>query len=53
MRGSSLKKLIWIGPISENVSHRVIRVLAKFHAYHQFEQFWSITARQLGKEQSV
>ena len=38
MRGSSLQKLIWIGPVSENVSRKVIGVLAKFHAF-QFEQF--------------
>ena len=33
MRGSSLKKLIWIGPISEYVNPRVISVVAKFHAF--------------------
>ena len=33
MRGSRLQKLIWIGPLSENVSLRVISVVAKFHAF--------------------
>ena len=33
MRGSRHQKLIWIGPISENVSLRVISVVAKFHAF--------------------
>ena len=33
MRGSRLQKLIWIGPISENVSLRVISVVVKFHAF--------------------
>ena len=33
MRGTRHEKLIWIGPISENVSLRVIRVVAKFHAF--------------------
>ena len=33
MRGSRLQKLIWIGTISENVSLRVISVVAKFHAF--------------------
>ena len=33
MRGSRLQKLIWIDPISENVSLRVISVVAKFHAF--------------------
>ena len=33
MRGSRLQKLFWIGPISENVSLKVISVVAKFHAF--------------------
>ena len=33
MRGSRHQKLIWIGPLSENVSLRVISVVAKFHAF--------------------
>ena len=33
MRGTRHEKLIWIGPISENVSLRLIRVVAKFHAF--------------------
>ena len=33
MRGTRHEKLIWIGPISENVSLGVIRVVAKFHAF--------------------
>ena len=33
MRGTRHEKLIWIGPISENVSLRFIRVVAKFHAF--------------------
>ena len=33
MRGSRHQKLIWIGPVSENVSLRVISVVAKFHAF--------------------
>ena len=33
MRGSRHQNSIWIGPISENVSLRVISVVAKFHAF--------------------
>ena len=33
MRGTRHEKLIWIGPISENVSLGVIRVVEKFHAF--------------------
>ena len=33
MRGSRHQKLIWIGPISENVSLRVMNVVAKLHAF--------------------
>ena len=48
MRGSRHQKLIWIGPISENVSLRVIGVVAKFHAFiidfNNSVSFWSITA---------
>ena len=33
MRGSCLQKLIWFGPISENVSLRVMSAAAKFHAF--------------------
>ena len=33
MRGSRHQKLIWIDPISENISLRVIGVVAKFHAF--------------------
>ena len=33
MRGTRHEKLIWIVPISENVSLGVIRVVAKFHAF--------------------
>ena len=51
MRGSSLQKLIWIGPVSENVSRKVIRVLAKFRAFminlNNSVYFWSITAGQV------
>ena len=31
--GSRHQKLIWIGPISKNVSLRVISVVTKFHAF--------------------
>ena len=48
MRGSRLQKLIWIGPISENVSLRVISVVVKFHAFiinlNNSVFFWWITA---------
>ena len=47
-RGSRHQKLIWIGPISENVSHMVTSVVAKFHAFiinlNNSVFFWSITA---------
>ena len=33
MHGSRYQKLIWTGPISENVSLRVISVVAKVHAF--------------------
>ena len=33
MRGFCLQKLIWIGPIFENVTLRVIGAVAKFHAF--------------------
>ena len=33
MHGSRHQKLIWTGPISENVSLRVVSVVAKFHAF--------------------
>ena len=33
MRDSHHQKLIWIVPISENVSLKVISVVAKFHAF--------------------
>ena len=41
MRSSRLQKFIWNGPISENVSLRVISDVAKFHAFItvQIEQF--------------
>ena len=48
MRGTRHEKLIWIGPISENVSLRVIRVVAKFHDFiinlNNSMFFWSLTA---------
>ena len=48
MRGSRHQNSIWIGPISENVSLRVISVVAKFHAFiinlNNSVFFWSITA---------
>ena len=47
MRGSRLQKLFWIGPISENVSLRVISVVAKFRAFIiNFNEFffWSMPA---------
>ena len=47
MRGSRLQKLFWIGPISENVSLKVISVVANFHAFiinlNEFF-FWSMPA---------
>ena len=33
MRGSRHQKLIWIGPMSRNISLGVISVVAKFHAF--------------------
>ena len=33
MRGSRHRKIIWIGPLSENISLGVISVVAKFHAF--------------------
>ena len=52
MRGSRHQKLIWIGPISENVSLQVISVVAKFHAFiinlNNSVFFWSITAGLAG-----
>ena len=33
MRGFRHQKLIWIGPVSENVSLRVISAVAKLHAF--------------------
>ena len=48
MRGSRHQNSIWIGPMSENVSLRVISVVAKFHAFiinlNNSVFFWSITA---------
>ena len=48
MRGSRHPKLIRIGPISENVSLKVISVVAKLHAFivnlNNSVFFWSITA---------
>ena len=48
MRVSRHQKLIWIGPVSENVSLRVISVVAKLHAFisnlNNSVFFWSITA---------
>ena len=48
MRSSRLQKFIWNGPISENVSLRVISDVAKFHAFiiklNNSVFFWSITA---------
>ena len=32
MRGSRHQKLIWIGPISENIGLRVVSVMAKFQS---------------------
>ena len=32
MRGSRHQKLIWIGPISENISLRVVSVVVKFQS---------------------
>ena len=32
MLGSRHQKLIWIGPISENISLRVVSVMAKFQS---------------------
>ena len=37
MRASSLQKLYWIGPISENVSLRVISVVSAGHNH-----FWML-----------
>ena len=41
------KLIIWIGPKSENVSLRVMSVVAKFHAFiinlNNSVFFWSIT----------
>ena len=33
MRGFRHQKLIWIGPVSENVSLRVISAVARLHAF--------------------
>ena len=48
MHSSRLQKFIWNGPISENVSLRVISDVAKFHAFiiklNNSVFFWSITA---------
>ena len=33
MRGSRHRKIIWIGPLSENISLGVISVVANFHAF--------------------
>ena len=33
MRDFCRQKLIWIGPILENVSLRIISAVAKFHAF--------------------
>ena len=48
MRSSCLQKFIWNGPISQNVSLKVISNVAKFHAFiiklNNSMFFWSITA---------
>lgn len=48
MRSSRLQRLIWIGPISENVTVMVTSDVAKFHTFiikvNNSRFFWSITA---------
>ena len=48
MSANFQKLIIWIGPKSENVSLRVMSVVAKFHAFiinlNNSVFFWSITA---------
>ena len=57
MRSSHLQKFIWNGPISKNVSLRVISDVAKFHAFiiklNNSVFFWSITAGLLALQMEL
>lgn len=57
MRSSRLQKFICNGPISQNVSLKVISNVAKFHAFiiklNNSMFFWSITAGLFAKSHTI